>query len=143
VETYVAAFSLVVQFRSQLKLSYRRMIRRFVFAAALAASTPALACQCEDSVSLSNADSKKQANWIASSGASIAEVELVRTELGDQYRTVRPLVRQAPRLVSGPRSSRAIYQLRLRDRARESRHHGIPAAGSSEQRRTNPVRTDS
>ena len=69
-----------------------RVIRPFVVAVALlAASTPALACQCEDPVMQSDADRQQQAQWIVNAGGSIAEVELVRTSLGDRYRTVRHL----------------------------------------------------
>ena len=71
------------------------MIHRSIFAIALlAVSTPALACQCEDPALLSDADRRQQAKWIADAAASIAEVELVRTELGDRYRTVRHLFGQ-------------------------------------------------
>lgn len=68
------------------------MIRPFFLAVALlAVSTPALACQCDDPAKMSRADRQRQAKWIASAGASIAEVELVSTGQGDQYRTVRHL----------------------------------------------------
>ena len=68
------------------------MIRPFFLAVALlAVSTPALACECDDPAKMSDADRQRQAAWIASSGASIAEVELVRTTRGDQYRIVRHL----------------------------------------------------
>ena len=71
-----------------------RMIHRFIIIALLAVSTPALACQCEDPAMLSEADRQQHARWIADAGASIAEVEPVRTELGDRYRTVRHLFGQ-------------------------------------------------
>lgn len=65
---------------------------RFVFATAvLAAATPALACECIDPATQSNADRQQQAKWIASTGASIALVELVHSEQGERYRTVRHL----------------------------------------------------
>lgn len=71
------------------------MIDRFIVAIALlAVSTPALGCQCEDPARLSDADRQQQAKWIVDAGGSIAEVELVRTELGERYRTVRHLVGQ-------------------------------------------------
>ena len=74
------------------------MIRTFFLAAVLLAiSTPALACQCDDPAKMRDADRQRQAEWIAGSGASIAEVELVRTPQGDHYRTVRYLF--------GPRQS--------------------------------------
>ena len=87
----IAAFSFVVQFPLHLNPGSRRMIRTLVFAVALAASTPALACECDDPASLSDADSEERSKWIANSGASIAEVELVRTGRGEQYRTLRHL----------------------------------------------------
>ena len=59
--------------------------------ALLATSTPALACQCEDPAKMGDADRQREAEWIAKSGASIAEVELVRTAEGEQYRTVQHL----------------------------------------------------
>lgn len=68
------------------------MFRPFVFALALlGASTPALACQCEDPTRLSDAKRERHAKWIADAGGSIAEVELVRTQFGDRYRTLRHL----------------------------------------------------
>jgi hypothetical protein len=71
------------------------MIDRFIVAIALVAvSTPASGCQCEDPAMLSDADRQQQAKWIVDAGASIAEVELVRTELGERYRTVRHLFGQ-------------------------------------------------
>lgn len=62
--------------------------------AVLASSTPAFACQCDDPATLSDADRQQHAEWIADAGGSIAEVELVRTNRGDRYRTVRHLFGQ-------------------------------------------------
>lgn len=79
-----------MQFHMRSQLSSIRMIERAIVAIALlAVSTPALGCQCEDPAILSDADRQQHAKWIVDAGGSIAEVELVRTELGERYRTVR------------------------------------------------------
>jgi hypothetical protein len=40
---------------------------------------------------MGNTERQRQAEWIANSGASIAEVELVQTAQGEQYRTIQHL----------------------------------------------------
>ena len=69
-----------------------RKMRRVMIATALLAATPAVACECDDLATQSAADRSRQAKWIANMRPSIAEVELVRTELGERYRTVRHLL---------------------------------------------------
>ena len=68
------------------------MIRPLVLGTVLlAASTPALACECNNPATQSAADRQQQAKWIASTNASIAEVEFVHSERGDRFRTIRHL----------------------------------------------------
>lgn len=69
------------------------MVRLIFLASALfATSTAAIACQCRDPATMTDADRQQQARSIARMRPSIAVVRLVRSGDGERYRTVKHLM---------------------------------------------------